>query len=54
MRRTILILGGLVGLFLVTTGCSQIEKQADYGTMTGAIPADSWLSGFGSGRNVGP
>jgi hypothetical protein len=49
-----LILGCVAAFLAAATGCSQIEKQADYGTMNGGIPQDFWISGFGSGRNAGP
>jgi hypothetical protein len=51
MKQSIVVLLFVVGAFGSCIGCSQIEKQADYGNMTGAIPQDSWLSSLGSGKN---
>ena len=51
MQREIMILLLIIGVLGACSGCSQVEKQADYGNMTGSIPQDSWLGSLGSGKN---
>ena len=53
MARMLVILICLAGVLGLGSGCSQLEKEVDYGNMTGGIPQDSGLSWLGSGKNQG-
>lgn len=53
MKRILAVLFCVVGLLGLVSGCSLLEKQVDYGNMTGGIPQDSGLNWLGSGKNLG-